>query len=468
MKTTIQKTLLASAVAVAMAVVPMTANATWNQATNVLVVSQALATTHDDLASGNVLVYTSVTGESLAANDTVTLTLTGGATFDGTTGVTMTPNAGDLGGGDKAAAAPLSGGTAGSTTATWRVVAGVVAGSTLTLNSTATIFDVSGVSAGTQVDATLAMATSTGLQIRATRSVFTDGGGVAPADSIFTGVNLATVTNNSPQTDISRVAAAYRFFDNAGTDVTTTPARVEVTPTAAAIPNTTIAAATLVYTLTGDFSGVTSITGTGLTGSDVLGVQTGGVANTFIVDAANGAAYASNTAAKNQGSGAFDIADLTMTVDGVTTQSARVFNLTINKMADASYSAHTVRAASPIATITRDGTFFTTNSTGPLNNVKITDLSGSLTDAGGAVTVSAFDAAGVTVAAAAGAPALVATVPNNGTVTMTGSDLIANFPDAVRFDVTVNSSDASISNVKKSTTGMTVTNYRSGAVGGSL
>lgn len=467
-----KKNLLAASVAAAVLAVAPVANAAWTTGPTTLnVVSQAATTTKDDAAASGNVVYTLAGGESLTANDTIEIVLTGGLTFDGTTGVTLTPSAGDIGGGATLAAVPLSGGTAGSTSATWRVISAVAAASTLTLNSSATIFDTNGVAVGNNADALITLKTSGGLTIGTASSSMntTLESAVGANDAMFfTGVNLTTPALTA-STNTAQVATGYVYLEDNATDVLTDAVTVNTQSNSAAnsIPSANIAAANLLYTLAGDFTGVTSVTATGVTGSDSAGDQTGGTANTFTIDAANGVAYASNTALIAAAGGALNIADLVITLDGTTAQAARSFTITTQVLGDATWTAHDVQATATATTIARNGTFFTSNSTGALNNIKVTDQSGSLPAAGGDISYSAWDASGASVAQAAGAPALPATVPSNGTVIVPGSDLTANFPGGVRFDVTVNSSDASISNVKKTTSGTTVNTYRSGT-GGAL
>ena len=467
-----KKNLLAASVAAAVLAMTPVANAAWTTAATTLnVVSQAVSTTKDDAAAQAAVVYTLAAGESLTANDTIEIVLTGGLTFDGTTGVTLAPSAGDIGAGAATAAVPLSGGTAGSTSATWRVIAAVATASTLTLNSTGTIFDTNGVAVGNNADVLLTLKTGGGLTIgTASSSLNTTLESTSGANDamLFTGVNLATPALTA-STNTAQVSTGYVYLEDNATDVLTDAVVVNTQSNSAAtsIPTAAIAAANLLYTLAGDFTGVTSVAATGVTGSDSAGSQTGGTAGAFTVDAANGVAYASNTAAVAAAGGSLNIADLVITLDGTTAQAARSFTITTQVLGDATWSAHDVQATATATAIARNGTFFTSNSTGALNNIKVTDQSGSLPTAGGDISYAAWDASGASVAQAAGAATLPATVPSNGTVIVPGADLTANFPGGVRYDVTVNSSDASISNVKKTATGTTVNTYRSGT-GGAL
>jgi hypothetical protein len=101
-----KKTLLAASVATALLAAPL-ANAAWvTPSAFKNVIAQAAATSKDDIAATANIQYKLGAGESLTANDTITLTLTGGATFDGTTSVTARPSAGDIGGGVATSSVP--------------------------------------------------------------------------------------------------------------------------------------------------------------------------------------------------------------------------------------------------------------------------------------------------------------------------------------------------------------------------
>lgn len=462
----INKNLLAVSIAATLAAAPL-ANAAWTTKIAAVknVVSQAAATDKDDIAASTNIVYTVAAGQSLAPNDTIEITLTGGAVFDGTTGVTLQPSAGDVGAGATNASAPLTGGTAGSTSATWRVITTVAAGSTLTLNSNAAIFDVAGVVPGNNANIGITLKTSTGTVIGTANQLVKELAGDAYP---FTGVNLTTTTVTS-STNTAQVATGYKFLEDNATDVLTDAVTINTQTNSAAtsVPTQVVTAGKLLYTITGDFTGVASIAATGVNGADAAGAASvPAVAGGFAINAAKTAAYATN-AANIAAGGALNINDLVLTLDGTTEQAARTFNIATQLLADTLWTAHQTQSSVTATVIARNGTFFTSNSTGGLNSLKITDQSGGLPVGGGDILYKAYDVAGAAVSAAAGAPALPTKVPSNGTVIVPGADLVANYPNAVRFDVTVNSADANISNVKKSADGVNLTTYRSGT-GGSL
>ncbi len=98
-------------------------------------------------------------------------------------------------------------------------------------------------------------------------------------------------------------------------------------------------------------------------------------------------------------------------------------------------------------------TNFVSNSVGPRNSIKITDMSGSLSTSGAAITVAAWDVNGIVIPEATTAPAL--TLPSHGTITIAGTDLAARFPTdtPMSYSFTVASSQYVITNVKSSTDG---------------
>jgi hypothetical protein len=200
-------------------------------------------------------------------------------------------------------------------------------------------------------------------------------------------------------------------------------------------------------TTTGAFSQVTSdgstAPTTATTGSDF-----------YLDGAGNGYALLNNTGAKAVFN---DSADLVITVDGESAIPTTKVKLAVDYKAGVAdvFSSHTILSATTVAALTRDGSSFTVNSTGPLNMIKITDTSSALITGTGAIGVTAFDAAGAEVSGSITIPSLT----SNSTVIVSGSDLVAAFPGAIRFDFTVESSAIVASNVKKSSTGTSISNY---------
>jgi hypothetical protein len=96
---------------------------------------------------------------------------------------------------------------------------------------------------------------------------------------------------------------------------------------------------------------------------------------------------------------------------------------------------------------------FVANSIGPRNTIKISDVSGSLSAAGAAIAVSAWDVNGNAIPESSGAASLI--LYSRGTTSITGADLAARFPTGtpMSYEFTVGSSKYIVTNVKGSTDG---------------
>jgi surface antigen len=92
---------------------------------------------------------------------------------------------------------------------------------------------------------------------------------------------------------------------------------------------------------------------------------------------------------------------------------------------------------------------FVSNSIGPRNTIKITDMSGSLPASGGAISVRAWDASGYELTKSWAAPKLY----NHGTTGIAGSTLQSLYPTGMTFEFSITSSKALITNVKNSSDG---------------
>ncbi|MGA3209544.1 MAG: hypothetical protein ABSE05_17180, partial [Syntrophales bacterium] len=117
---------------------------------------------------------------------------------------------------------------------------------------------------------------------------------------------------------------------------------------------------------------------------------------------------------------------------------------------------------------------FAVNTVGPLSTVKITDMSGSLSSSGSAITVTALDTNGTTLTQSSSAAPLL--LYSYGTTTIAGTDLAARFPTGtpMTYQFGVASSQYIITNVKRSTDGIInvpivftsgTTNYSTNSVG---
>jgi hypothetical protein len=226
--------------------------------------------------------------------------------------------------------------------------------------------------------------------------------------------------------------------------------------------NAAAATGTSLFTLTGLPASATKVAWGTTTGAFTQVTSDGSTApttattgSTFYLDGTgNGYALLDNTGAKAVFN---DNADLVVTVDGLSAIPSTSVKLAVAYQAGASdkFNSHTVLAATKVATLTRDGSSFSVNATGPLNTVKISDASGALIAGTGAISVVAYDAAGAAVAGSV----TIAALTSNGTVTISGSDLTTGYPGAVRYDFTIESSSILASNVKKTADGTTVTVY---------
>lgn len=114
----------------------------------------------------------------------------------------------------------------------------------------------------------------------------------------------------------------------------------KVTNTLVGVGADDIAIAKLLYTISGDMTAVSTITATGVTGSTSAGVQTGGTANTFTIDATNNVAYASNTAALADNA-SLNLNDLIVTFDGTTEIAESSYTITGEVLAD-NFSAYDI------------------------------------------------------------------------------------------------------------------------------
>lgn len=431
----------------------------WTAATNKAVLTGAHTNNFTAANASSDFVYTTIAGEALAINDTLTITLTGGATFSGTA-VTLTSNTNDLGAGNAVASAPLSGGTAGTTTATWRCLSAATTGSAFTLNSNAaTIFNVTAVGPTGAVDVQMDMKTSTGTQIGPVNRSLSLAG-----DYAFRGAYGITVadTERSDTADVRATVPYTKFLNNVvnGTATILTITSGSTATAANSVPNNQFDAKKILVSLVGDFTGITKIVGTGLTGSSSAGDTTGGVAGQFLINADKTAAYGVNTAALASGA-ALAVAP-TFTIDGTTSQPARAFTAKVESLEQGVvWMAYGYFGHKTHYTIARNGVSFTANSLGGYNTIKISDKSGNQPALGGKVNIVAWDVNGVKLADAAGVASIL--LKSNETLTLTGDVLAARFVGTpMKYEASIESTGAIITNVKKTPEGFGSTVYTNG------
>lgn len=431
-----------------------TANATWTTGpTNTKVLIGANAAQLKPVAASADVVYTLAANEALVVNDTITIDLTGGLKFEGTTAPALT--VGPAGLETPGTVQLIAGGAAGDTSATWRVTAACIAGETLKLNSkTAAIFDCTGIADKANADMLLTLKAGGSTVIGTAHSLFKD-----QAAYLFTGQKAQTMalTAQTDTADVASTGGAYtQFTGGAVLGTATTESFTNNSAATLTLPaGTAVSPGKILYTLTGDFSGISKVTGTGLTGSDSAGSTTGGTAGQFLINAAKTAAYAVNTAAV--------VAAATLapapqfTLDGTTAQTARAFKCQVDVLADGTnWIAHTAQAATTLYTIQRNGVSFSANSIGPYNTIKITDTSGNVQSGAGAINITAYDAAGNKLTPVTGAKTW--TVTSNATTSISGADLIANYAvTPMRYEFAVQTANATCTNVKKTPGGFSST-----------
>ncbi|HIL64396.1 MAG TPA: hypothetical protein EYG42_13245, partial [Porticoccaceae bacterium] len=371
-------------------------------------------------------------GEGLSVNDSITFTLNSGvwgaiATADLTGGGTV---------------ALVSGGAATSA-AVYRVTVAVPAASTLTLAATANI-------TGT------AIPDGTTITVQVDMNGFVGGAATSLFGSPLTSLNTsmspamsAVVTTavptgaNSGTFDVATGFATLTAGAVAGVS-TSAIADVTTTANAAAVAGSTTTvggnqpagpptpAATLL-TVMGPMTGVTSIGSPNILGTTGAGLGTTPVSTgVFNIDTANNVAWGTQVA-----TGATPI---TITFAGTQAYDASAYTVAVSRLADAGagYAANASIGSGTLFSFTRNGSSFTTNSFGSLNKLTVTDRSNGLggTGADGAIALTAYDAAGAAVTCTG---LTIANIPNNGTTTIQGADVMAACAGAKRIEGIVNS-----------------------------
>jgi len=419
--------------------------------------------------------YNLGSSEGMVSGDFVTFTLTGGAVFSGNglTATVMATSSGALS--SSGALVMMSGsGAAGSTEAKFRATTTITSPNAIKFNTFSTaVFNVSGLTSGANVDYLLTITNAAGTLITTSASYK-----AAPSGKYaFTGAPLVQFTNtvSAPVLDVMSTPA-YTKFENsllyggytggalslAGPD--TTVATVYLATTTA--PANALSTKKLIVTYIGDFTGISKVTCVGtFTGCDSAGTTTGGTAGQLLINAA-----------KTQASATY-IGDWTPSatfnfvpnffIDGSTVQVARQFTAKLENLADANYVANTWMSPTVNYKLTRNGTFFSANSLGALNNIKISDLSGNVPTGGAKVLISAWDAAGTRLAEASGNADIL--VQNHSTVIISGAEFAARFVGTpMKYEVAIQSTTATLSNIKKDpvTGGITSTVYVPSASGG--
>jgi len=382
--------------------------------------------------------------EALAEEDSLTLTLSNGATWNGITAASVRIQGGVA---NTAANVALVSGGDGESFATFRVTAGgIVGGSNVNVDPGTASLNMS------------ATPDTGGVTITAAMSGFV--GGVA------TSLYGSPLTFNAVNTEAVRSATvtaagagvfdvASGFADLVGTPNSNTSAAATVLVTNSA--NATVGAITTgvpsagpsiggnYVTISGPMTGVGAITGSANAATSA-GAAAVPAATGFAVDTANDAAYGYLIA--------LNANDIQIVFDGSTAYDASAYTAVVSTSLDGNYAAVASIGSGTTHTFTRNGSSFTTNSFGSLNKMTVTDLSGAVGAGGadGAIAITAYDTDGTAVTCTG---LTIANLGANGTTTIQGADVIAACAGAKRIDGLVNSTSIQTTNTKITADGAT-------------
>ena len=159
------------------------------------------------------------------------------------------------------------------------------------------------------------------------------------------------------------------------------------------------------------------------------------------------------------GSNSIDAIDVVKITD-FSVESSKMFITNVNNSIDGAVRVPIIYSSALSS--------FVSNSIGSRNTIKITDMSGTLSTAGTAIQVTAWDASGNAIPVSGNAPIL--NLYNHGTTIISGSDLAARFSSGVpmTYQFSIASSKMVITNVKSSSNGTIniPTVFAIGAIGG--
>jgi hypothetical protein len=196
-------------------------------------------------------------------------------------------------------------------------------------------------------------------------------------------------------------------------------------------------------------AGLTSIGATNIQGSSAAGTATANTTTTFTMDTATNMAWGTtlvNTA----------VTTISMVFAGTMAYDASAYTATVSLLSDTAggYSANASVGTGSLFSFSRNGTSFATNSFGSLNKLTVTDRSGGLggTGADGAIALTAYGADGAAVTCTG---LTIANLPNNGTSTIQGADVMAACAGAKRIEGIVNSTSILVTNTKVAADGAT-------------
>jgi len=441
----LKKTLVATGVATAVLAAGAAQAAAINNNTAATtaqeIVNESVRTTITPVAT----VVTLAAGEDLSVDDSITFTLGQGGLWKAITNANLVQANGTF--------AIVSGGV-GKSFATYRVTASGDTASTITLAAAATV-------TGT------AIADNATLTVQADMSGFVGGATTALFGSPLVSFNTKLVPTMTavftPNTGVFQVGTGFTTLA-AGSN-TSGNATVTLTIDGDAAANVTTVGAPIgvptpaktLIAVSGPMTGIGSINAANIDGSSAAGVATALGANLFTIDVANNVATGTttdNTAATI----------ISMVFDGTIAYPASAYTATVSMLADVAggYGVNANIGTGALFSFTRNGSAFATNSFGVLNKLTVTDRSGGLGGAGadGAITLSAFDAAGAAVTCTG---LTITNVPNNGTTTITGADVQTACAGAKRVEGIVNSTSILVSNTKVAADGATSQSGLNGA-----
>ena len=322
-------------------------------------------------------------------------------------------------------------------------------------------YDLTGVAAGTKVTVNVSVS---GKVLGLLQVTHKNAANTPDRVVLITTPSFQKFAITNPTKATATVASGFTKFDATTTNVTA----AAVTDPATSIPTTTLtdsaaagtATGTLLVKLTGVPANATKVDWAvaGISQSNATGLAapaTPTAAGNFWLDG-NGNGYAKLTPGASKA--AITATALVVTVNGTAAISPTTVQMTVNYLAGASdkFVAHTITGPVTVASIVRNGSSFSVNASGPLNTIKITDMSGALTANTGKISVTAFDASG---SLSAGTAPVIPALTSNSTQTISMSTLTTAYPTAVRFDFAIGSANILASNVKKAATGTTITTY---------
>jgi len=381
--------------------------------------------------------------EALAEEDSITLELSNGARWGAITAASVI-----IGGNASVpASVALVAGGPGSTSATFRVTAaGVAANSALGLDPATASLNMSAVPDNGTVTITASMSGFVG-------GVATSLYGSPLTFNAVSSAPARVATVTAATAGVFSVATGFTTLASGGLSANTSAnATITVTDSLFAVANghtTGVPAAgptvtNNFVTISGPMTGVASITGANAATS--VGAAAAPAAASFALDTAADAAYGLLNASP---------ATVNIVFDGSVAYDASSYTAAVATTLDAAgYAANADIGSGTIASFTRNGSSFTTNSFGSLNKMTVTDLSGAVGAGGadGAIAITAFAADGTAVTCTG---LTVANLAANGTTTIQGADVLAACAGAKRIDGIVNSTSIQTTNTKITADGAT-------------